>query len=425
QSETSQGDSSLIRVMDLPSPYQQRASQQNVDAFMDRLVALACEALSWPHLPAWQRLEWAAALLLRVVPMKELPPWFLELHNLTRRDVGVDLISLDRACAVQCKCYDGSVPSIQIRHFLRVARWIFNASSCVLVTSNTSKITSSTLQQLRRYNADHQALTDEDIEKLSVSGPVTTKDEVSSELPPLRACQHACLQACEQGARIIEMACGSGKTRIMRELADRAKGKVLILVPSHILLDQFARLFPSFCRVGMGFNNNIDFCAPGFLSVYDSAHLLGNVSFAHIYLDEAHHPLPGGCPSADKLFQFSATHYLQPDFQFTTGQAIDDGILCDYDVIIPIVTEGDVQRCLAGMLAKRTGHFRRILAYCNSVEEARRFQKNLQDIGLAAWHINGESSCHERVDIPNADTCLFVEPRSSYVSIVQAIGRVL
>ena len=31
----------------------------------------------------------------------------------------------------------------------------------------------------------------------------------------------------------------------------------------------------------------------------------------------------------------------------------------------------------------------------------------------------------EGVNIENADTCLFVEPRRSYVSIVQAMGRVL
>ena len=31
----------------------------------------------------------------------------------------------------------------------------------------------------------------------------------------------------------------------------------------------------------------------------------------------------------------------------------------------------------------------------------------------------------EGINIPNADTCMFVQPRQSYCSIVQAIGRVL
>ena len=40
-------------------------------------------------------------------------------------------------------------------------------------------------------------------------------------------------------------------------------------------------------------------------------------------------------------------------------------------------------------------------------------------------------SCHrggvlgEGINIPNADTCMFVEPRNSYRSIIQAIGRIL
>ncbi|CAE8581581.1 unnamed protein product [Polarella glacialis] len=152
------------------------------------------------------------------------------------------------------------------------------------------------------------------------------------------------------------------------------------------------------------------------------------------------------------MYYFSATHAMQPDFEYSMGSAIEDGVLCDYDVSIPIVTEGDAKACLAEMIRKRAGHFRRILAYCNSVAEAKEFQKMACELGLAAWHINGDTRPAERarvmrafsgalskpahvlvtvqvlgegVDIPTADTCLFVEPRSSYASIIQAIGRVL
>ena len=44
--------------------------------------------------------------------------------------------------------------------------------------------------------------------------------------PPLRPCQEACLEACAEGARVIEMACGTGKTRVIRELAAKQTGKV-------------------------------------------------------------------------------------------------------------------------------------------------------------------------------------------------------
>lgn len=42
----------------------------------------------------------------------------------------------------------------------------------------------------------------------------------------LRPCQRDCLDACAHGARVVEMACGSGKTRVMKELVSNISGKV-------------------------------------------------------------------------------------------------------------------------------------------------------------------------------------------------------
>ena len=55
--------------------------------------------------------------------------------------------------------------------------------------------------------------------------------------PPLRPCQVDCLGACGKGARIIEMACGTGKTRVIKELAGNVSGRV-------------SRLMLSLCHVG-------------------------------------------------------------------------------------------------------------------------------------------------------------------------------
>ena len=134
------------------------------------------------------------------------------------------------------------------------------------------------------------------------------------------------------------------------------------------------------------------------------------------------------------------------------GQAIEDGILCDYDITVPALTAHHPYVCLADLLLKQVGRFRRVLAYCNSVAEAKRFRMVLRELGLAAWHINGKTPLKKRqtaiaefagpllkpvhvlvtvevlgegINIPNADTCMFVEPRNSYRSIIQAIGRVL
>ena len=76
----------------------------------------------------------------------------------------------------------------------------------------------------------------------------------------------------------------------------------------------------------------------------------------------------------------------------------------------------------------------------------------LRELGLASWQTNGKTPSNKRgsviaefagplqkpvhvlvtvevlgegINIPNADTCMFVEPRNSYRRIIQAIGRVL
>ena len=171
-------------------------------------------------------------------------------------------------------------------------------------------------------------------------------------------------------------------------------------------------------------------------------------------MDEAHHPLPPKLPKGKELFQFSATLEQEEgiDFQYTMGKAIEDGVLCDYDITVPAVTAHHAYVCLADLLLKQAGRFRRVLAYCNTVAEAKRFQMVLEELGLGAWHINARTGWKERkrvmdeftgslkkpvhvlvtvevlgegINIPNADTCMFVEPRNSYRSIIQAIGRVL
>lgn len=103
--EKSQGKSSLVGVVEMSSQEAVHCSR-HMDSFMERCGMLAREALLWLHLQPWQRLEWAASLLLDTVPIKELPPWFLEQHNLTRRDMGIDLFSLDGSRVIQCKCYN-------------------------------------------------------------------------------------------------------------------------------------------------------------------------------------------------------------------------------------------------------------------------------------------------------------------------------
>ncbi|CAE7324342.1 unnamed protein product [Symbiodinium sp. CCMP2456] len=424
-------------------------------AFMERLQGLAREALAWPFLEDAQRLVWAAVLEFDAVPTPELPPWFFERHNFTRRRVGVDLFSLDGQQAILCRA--GNSTGKDVKRFLRTANCVLEAPCCTLWTDRGCNVSADSQRWLREYGGQRKILTKKRLRQLccdTATSVLTSGQALAEQLsdPPLRPCQEACLEACAKGARVIEMACGTGKTRVIRELATKQTGKVLVTVPSRVLLEQFAEELPGFCRVGTGYNSKIDFSSRGYISVTDSVQLLENLEFEAIYIDEAHHPLPQGFPSCRDIFKFSATHQEQVDFRYSLGEAIEQGVLSDYDLTVPVTTEAHPYICLANLLLSQAGRFRRVLAYCNSIAEAKRFRQVLETVGLAAWHIIGKNSSKERervmkefsgdlqtpvhvlvtvqvlgegVNIPNADTCMFVEPRSSYVSIIQAMGRVL
>ncbi|CAE7252991.1 unnamed protein product [Symbiodinium sp. CCMP2592] len=444
--------------------------------FMERLRGLAREALAWPFLEDKQRLLWAAVLEFDAVPTQdghdetvklhgELPPWFFERHNFTRRHLGADLFSLDGERAILCRA--GNATSQDVKRFLRTAKCLFEAPCCTLWTLFGCTVSADSQKWLRDYGGQRNVVTKKSLRQLCrdavsslTSGHTPTAGGHLPD-PPLRPCQEACLEACAKGARVIEMACGTGKTRVICELAAKQPGKaasfsfcaqVLIIVPSRVLLEQFALEMPGLCKVGTSYNDKINMASTGFIAVTDSVHLLQKLVFEAVFFDEAHHPLPPKMPDYNKLFRFSATHKKNVDFRYSLGQAIDQGVLCDYDLTVPVTTEGHPYICLANLLLSQQGRFRHVLAYCNSVAEAKRFQQVLETVGVASWHINARTSrkvrervmdefsgklqkavhvlvtvqvLGEGVNIPTADTCMFVEPRSSYVSIIQAVGRVL
>ena len=62
--------------------------------------------------------------------------------------------------------------------------------------------------------------------RLSAGLPSAATDG-NGDVQPLRPCQRDCLDACATGARVLEMACGTGKTRVIQELVSNVSGRVL------------------------------------------------------------------------------------------------------------------------------------------------------------------------------------------------------
>ena len=67
--------------------------------------------------------------------------------------------------------------------------------------------------------------------RLSAAAPSPVAENDGMQ-PPLKQCQRDCLAACAQGARVIEMACGTGKTRVIQKLVSNVSGRVPFSVDS-------------------------------------------------------------------------------------------------------------------------------------------------------------------------------------------------
>ncbi|CAE8667953.1 unnamed protein product, partial [Polarella glacialis] len=236
-------------------------------------------------------------------------------------------------------------------------------------------------------------------------------------------------------------------------------------------------------RVGTGHVPDLE--ARVFVCVRNSAWRLADLNFDMLILDEAHHYEPGlatatsdkelsddgpdpGSDATDatlgphastvlglhakKRIFFSATlRGHQPDFDFGLREAVRAAVITDYTILVPFITVGDPKPSLVE-LVRNLPTARRILAFCNTVHEAQHFAQLLNSAGVPAGHYNGGTARSKRagilelfekgparggirvlvtvdvlsegVDLPMADTCMFVEPRRG-LRLRQCVGRVL
>jgi superfamily II DNA or RNA helicase len=137
--------------------------------------------------------------------------------------------------------------------------------------------------------------------------------------------------------------------------------------------------------------------------------------------------------------------------------AINDGYLTDYCIVVPIIKESNkdsltqsrIKKELLVRLLEEHSVFSYVLAYCNSIAEANEFNQMLNDANITSSTFNSTTSLVERerileefkignirvlstvytlsegVDIPEANTCMFVEPRNSEINVTQCVGRIL
>ncbi|CAK9096897.1 Probable helicase A859L, partial [Durusdinium trenchii] len=464
--------------------------------------AKALEAIHVGDLKPGIELELISALDLQTITWSHVPvTWIFMAGDLAKlkrhlglpfQDKGIDSLALNLSVAVQAKDYANRVPGNRLGTFYMLAQAKFSplqpyVQHLIVATNRSTRLPE---HWLRWTGAEQRTYTAEEIDAWRAAAAAQKREhgraesQVVSNKMERWPHQKDCLEQCrafianqsEMAKKdfFVQMATGTGKSLVMADLLANLgpAGKACVIVPKLDLMEQMTVMLedvlPSMCisRVGTGWRANLT--ADVFVCVRNSAWQLENFSFDLLLLDEAHHYEPSLHSDstnlcgphlrqvlslkADKRLFFSAT-LLQnfPDFDFSLRPAIEAGVIQDYSIVVPVISEGDPRPSLVEII-QDLPLSRKILAFCNTVYEAKRFTKLLIAAGIPADHYNAETKQSRRqailssfalseggggirvlvtvdvlsegVDLPWADTCLFVAPRRG-IRFRQCIGRVL
>ena len=482
---------------------------KEVDRINAAVRSKALEAIAVGNLPPGKELELISALDLGTIPWNQLPVQLKEKLSLPLEDRGIDSLSLNLSVAVQAKDYaNGStIPLSRLSTFHLLVEGKFSklkgqVEQMIVATSEGSQLP----KLWHLSGATHRTYDAEEFEtwrKIAQEASLgeekqstTLKRDALKRWPHQKECLKQCRRFLQSRSALakrdffVQMATGTGKSLVMADLMASISSpkRACVIVPKLDLMEQMAQLLeemcPSsqICRVGTGWPANLT--ADIFVCVRNSAWQLANLAFDLVLSDEAHHyePIPqmletsrnatatkGQANEAEAMHPrthtqqvlalnagrrifFSATlrHNL-PDFDFGLRPAIEAGVIQDYSVLVPVLSEGDPRPGLVKLI-QNLPLSRKILAFCNTVHEAQAFTAMLIEAGIAADHYNGgtasmrrqdilqsfdRSEIHggirvlvtvdvlsEGVDLPVADTCMFVAPRRG-VGLRQCVGRVL
>ncbi len=267
---------------------------------------------------------------------------------------------------------------------------------------------------------------------------------------------------------------GSGKTTFLAwlaatQLANNPDFRCVFFVPTKLIAHDVAATFTDFGLPYALLHSSYK-CpkldrACVIVCCYGSALRLAGQEFTHVYVDEAHHlenvelrAAPAIRPYLHAIADMPAELRIEISATFRTRNldlcvehdaAVAEKIVLPLRYIVPRYNGNDRMSAVANYLVANTHIHRRVLAYCNTEREALRFAEIARQAGLLAETIFGNTSMRRRaelleqfvdgrarvlvsvgtlcegVDIRAADTCVFVEARSSRINVWQCIGRVM
>jgi len=420
----------------------------------------------------WYYFEILSAIHTNTQLWTDVPITIKENKKLPSKDTGID--SAYNNISVQSKYRPESkyVSWDEIGKFLsssKLGPTPFN--KLILTTLPDTKLSS-----IRSEEYEHVIITNEIIQNIVKSLDAISLENIEPKME-LRDYQKKALECMYQDKEEIKISlpCGSGKSQLVIEyIKNQQPTNAAIFVPTLLLLNQFKQILDKnnmsgFCLVGTGHNKEINYDSNLFVCVYNSAHLLDDIKFNVIFIDEAHHIYrPEIYTDNETIFDDTEEESLKniinnimtekqiylsatvdcADYEYSLRDAIDNKYLTDYDITIPVY-DNDVTNKNIYDLVYNHPEYRHILAYCNTCDKARELSNYLDKNNITSRFFDGTTPMKKREDyikdfengsirilvtvnvlgeginIKIADTCMFVDNRESKINVIQCIGRIL
>ena len=375
--------------------------------------------------PKHKVFEILSAIDLDMIVWDDLPPDFDTKFNVPHKmDYGVDLIALeyDKSCQVKLYNENSRITWTDFSTFYTYSKNILNIDNMVLYTTPVAKIDKMCIQSIQNDSNIEVIMQDFDnlIDKYSTDinriECLTSSSIISSSLEE----RHYLLECYKifndstESQLYFQLPCGTGKSYIMlyilsKYIQEHPESKHIIFCPWIDLAKQTYELFVT---------NNIktDFIGDGKHSITEASNVIVciNMSVSHIpsdieitykIIDEAHH-----LESEDsqirkqinklqciKELNLSATFHNQEclDFNYPMNEAIEDGYISDYQMVIGYFESGDKTDELVSLIKNHT-EWSPMFVYFNTTEKCKVFNDKLKQVNIKSTYITGDTPSIER-----------------------------
>ena len=421
---------------------------------------------------SWYYFEMFSAVYYNAHMWKDVPIDKKEELGLPIYDTGIDCATEE--VAIQCKFREKCkrISWDEIAKFLASSKLGNSPYKRSILVINDSNIAVS---GIRKDMYDTKILNDKDYENIT-DELKSFVYEIDEKYTNLRYYQKDALKVIAKGKGdiIIKMACGTGKTLVMFHYIHKyfemyKDKKVCIFVPSLLLMrqtEEWAKIYGivDYCLVGSNYNRKIKYDKKLYICVYNSVSYIENIVFDRVFIDEAHHIIKPdiyydneinvNIPISKKINEITSKKkiYMSAtidgyDYEYSMRKAIYDKCICDYDITVCKYEKFFSFKNIAQFI-KEHPNFNYVLAYVNTIENAEKLSCELNKLCIMTSFFSSKTplkirediikkfeSGHYRVivtvntlgegiNIKNASTCLFAEPRYSIINVIQCVGRI-